>query len=145
MVSPDVETDPRLHDTWLTRLSPDEQDALRHRWNEYAEVQASKSRHECRRALVDHAAIILAFGVGDLLHGWSGGLSLFTALCLGAFLGGLIVVLDATRNISLTMGMSVLFFHQWIVRGGMSVREMAFLLPLCLVFWLVGRRREQTY
>ena len=143
--NPDRTEDPTQHDTWLTRLSPEEQRKLRERWNARTEEQASRSRRECRRALVDHLAVIASFGAADLLHGWTGGLSLFTALGLGAFLGGLILVLEAPRTLALTMAGPGLLFHQWIVRGGLTLAEVATLLPFLVVFWLVGRRREARH
>ena len=142
MSAPDLETEPRLHDTWLTQLSQEEQDELRHRWNQRAEEEARRSRRECHRALVDHAATISAFGIGDLLHGWDLGLGFFGALGLGAFVGGLILVLDAPRSFALVMGASVLFLHQWMVRGGLTLGGAALLLPLCAIVWMVGKRRE---
>ncbi len=137
----EVETDPCLHDTWLTRLSVEEQDTLRTRWNQRAEEESKLARRECHRALVDHAAIIAVYGIGDLLHGW-GGMSFFTALCLGAFVGGLVLVLDAPRVFAFVLGGCGLFLHQWIVRDGLSAGEAALLLPLLAIFWIVGRRRE---
>jgi hypothetical protein len=142
MPASDVETDPRLHDAWLTHFSTEEQDALRMRWNRQAEEEARQSHRERRRAVADHLTIIAVFAAGDLLHGWGGGLSFFTALCLGAFLGGLILLLEAPRAFAAVMGGAALFLHQWLVRGGLSIAEAAMLLPLLAILWLVGRRRE---
>lgn len=142
MPAPDVETDPCLYDTWLTHFSAEEQDALRLRWNRRAEEEARQSRRGRRRAMVDHLTIIAVFAAGDLLHGWGGGLGFFTALCVGAFLGGLILLLEAPRAFAAVMGGSALFLHQWLVRGGLSITEAAMLLPLLAILWLVGRRRE---
>lgn len=139
---PAVESDPSVHDTWFSRLGPEEQAELRRRWNRRAEEQALQTRRERRRALIDFAFVIVAFALGDLVHGWDGLASFASALAVGAFLGGLILVLEANRNLAAVIGTCGLFGLQWIARGGLTLGEAALLLPLAVVFWLVGRRRE---
>lgn len=142
MTASELETEPRLHDTWFTHLSEKEQDELRTRWNQRAEEQARRSRSECHRALLDHALTIASFGAVDLLLGWDGTLSLLVALALGAFLGGLILVLDAPRAFACVMGVSALMLHQWLLRGGLGLWELALMLPFGAIFWFIGKRRE---
>ena len=141
MPSSELETDPCLQDTWLTRLAPEEQAALRRRWNQRAAELAASARREQRRALLDYAFIALVFGLGDLVHGWDGPMSFFTALGVGSFLGGLILVLEANRTLAALIGGLGLFLHQWLVRGGLSWTEAGMMAPLVVVLWLLGRRR----
>ena len=145
MAATEVETDPCLHDTWLSRLSPEEEDALRARWNRQVEKEARETCRDRRRAMIDYGAVVAAFLLAEVLlavvAGWSV-LGLVTGLAVGTFLGGLVLVLEAPRVFALVIGAAGLFAQQWMVRRGLGPVELGLLVPPCAIFWIVGKRRE---
>lgn len=137
--------DPRKKEAWFKNLPEEYQERFGKHFEEELERSQELDRRERFRVWKDAGAGAAVLALFDFFCPGQSTETTLMAAVVGAVLGWLTCVMDATRNYAAVMGMSVFLGYQLTTRGGLSVLHFFWVVIVGAIFAYLGFKREERH
>ena len=138
----EASADPRTKEAWFKNLPEEYQERFgEHFQEEVAQQQELERREKWRiwKEMGTAAGVLALFDFLSPAHTLE--TTLFAAV-VGAVLGWLCGIMDATRNYAAVIGMTVFLAYQLTTRGGFAIVHFLWVVVVGVVFAYMGYKRE---